>query len=115
MRAPALAHARAMFAGSRGVDGMCALGLAFGGVHGREGRTVDHQIAALDDPLRRVGVGDVPLRRGQGQHIEASPAGFGGQSAPDLPACAADHDPLWHPPSLARRGCGYRLCAPDAK
>ena len=82
---------------------MGALGVALGGIHRRKGRAVDHHVAGRNYPLRRVGVGDVPLRRGQGQHIEVSAPGFDCQKAPDLPTCARNHDPIGHQQSLARR------------
>ncbi len=90
-------------AGAGCVDGVGAFGVTLGGIHRGVGRAVDHHVTGRDDALRRVSVGDVPLRRGQRQHIEALPRGFGRQKAPDLPTCTRDDDPIGHQQSLARR------------
>ncbi len=93
---------------------MRALRVALGVVDGRVGRAVDHHIAGCDELLGRDGVGDVPLRGGQGQHVKAPPAGRFRQNSPDLPARAGDHDPIGHHAESGTPGSGYRLCAPNA-
>jgi hypothetical protein len=66
--------------GARGVDRIRAILVRLGAVDVGVGRAIDHNIAALHDPLRRVGVGDVPLGRRQRRHLTALAGGLGGQT-----------------------------------
>ena len=81
-RAPARAQAPAMIGGPVDVDGAGASGLLLGAVDRGEGRAVDHHVALADVPLRGVGVGDIPLCRGQCEHLVAA-----------YPACSASRRP----------------------
>src|SRR5581483_9993889 len=94
---------------SRGVDRVRNFRVGFGGVDGREGRAVDHNITRRDDVLTCGGVGDVPLRRGQRQDIDAPAGGLDGQAAANLAAGAGDNDSVAHGFRVWHAGLRYRL------
>lgn len=73
-----------------GIDRIGDCLVALGAVDVGVGGAIDHHVTVSDDPLGRSGVGDIPLRGSQRQHIAAFPGGLCRQMAAQLPARTGD-------------------------
>ena len=100
--------------GPVGVDGVGTGLVGLGRVDLGVGGAVDHHVTGVDEPLGGAGVGDVPLRRGQRQHVAALFARLSCQHTPDQAAGTGDNDPCRHQSRVWHADPRYPVCGPLA-